>query len=101
MTEVSPRDVADAIGRVDELITREVLRTGASLNEFRRALAMVRTPGTVRPVDVDLPPRMQRLCDLLAVAIMAVPASKSYVAPFGSRVGHYALSARPARALPR
>jgi hypothetical protein len=65
VTEV---DVAAAIGRIDEIIIREIVRTGARRPELRRALALATGPGYL-DADAALPPRMQRLVDLLAVTL--------------------------------
>jgi hypothetical protein len=65
ITEV---DVAATIGRIDEIILREIVRTGASRTELRRALALAKGPGDI-DADAALPPRMQRLVDLLAVTL--------------------------------
>ncbi len=68
MGGVSEADVAAAIGRIDEIIIREVVRTDASRHELRRAVALAK-----QPLGIDagraLPPRMQRLVDLLMVAL--------------------------------
>jgi hypothetical protein len=68
MGGVSEADVAAAIGRIDEIIIREVVRTQASRPELRRALVLAR-----QPLGIDagraLSPRMQRLVDLLMVAL--------------------------------
>ena len=45
MGGVSEADVAAAIGRIDEIIIREIVRTGASRPELRRALALAKGPG--------------------------------------------------------
>ena len=68
MGGVTEVDVAAAIGRIDEIIIREIVRTGASRPEFRRALALAKGPGDIG-ADAALPPRMQRLVDLLAVTL--------------------------------
>jgi hypothetical protein len=68
MGGVTEVDVAAAIGRIDEIIIREIVRTGASRPELRRALALAKGPGDL-DADAALPPRMQRLVDLLAVAL--------------------------------
>lgn len=68
MAGITEADVAAAIGRIDEIIIREVVRTGASRLELRRALAMARGPADVATC-AALPPRMQRLVDLLTVAL--------------------------------
>ena len=68
MGGVTEVDVAAAIGRIDEIIIREIVRTGASRPELRRALALAKGPGDL-DADAALPPRMQRLVDLLAVTL--------------------------------
>lgn len=68
MSGVSEADVAAAIGRIDEIIIREVVRTEASRHELRRALVLVKQPLGVE-AGRELPPRMQRLVDLLMVAL--------------------------------
>lgn len=60
--------VAAVIGRTDELVIREIVRTGASRSELRRALALAKGPDDL--VDpAALPPRMRRLVDLLAITL--------------------------------
>ena len=68
MSGITEVDVAAAIGRIDEIIIREVVRTGASRLELRQALAMARGPADIAAC-AALPPRMQRLVDLLTVAL--------------------------------
>lgn len=68
MGQVTEAEVAAAIGRVDEMILREVVRTQASSGEIRRALELVGTPADLNASET-LPPRMQRLVDLLSVAV--------------------------------
>lgn len=68
MGQVTEAEVAAAIGRIDEIILREVVRTQASTGEIRRALELVGTPADLGATET-LPPRMQRLVDLLAVAV--------------------------------
>ncbi len=68
MGGVTEADVAAAIGRIDEIIMHEVVRTKASRSEIRRALELVATPPDPARPD-PLPPRMQRLVDLLSVAL--------------------------------
>lgn len=68
MAGVSEADVAAAIGRIDEIIIREVVRTEASRHELRRAIALARQPLGIEASQA-LPPRMQRLVDLLTVAL--------------------------------
>lgn len=68
MSGISEADVAAAIGRIDEIIIREVVRTEASRHELRRALVLVRQPPGIA-AGHELSPRMQRLVDLLMVAL--------------------------------
>jgi len=68
MAGVTEVDVAAAIGRIHEIIIREIVRTGASRPELRRALALAKGPGDLE-ADSALPPRMQRLVELLAVTL--------------------------------
>lgn len=68
MTGITETDVAAAIGRIDEIIIREIVRTGASRLELRRALALAKNPADVA-ASFAQPPRMQRLVDLLTVAL--------------------------------
>lgn len=70
MSEISASDVVTAIGRTDELIIRETLRTGATPGELRRALAFAKGPANASPAAYQaLPARMRRLVDLLTVAL--------------------------------
>lgn len=74
MGEISSRDVVAALGPVDELIVREVLRTGATQLEFKRALAFARGPANADPIAYSaLAEMMQRLVDLLTVALEQRP----------------------------
>ncbi len=66
MDAISERDVVAAIGPIDDLLIREVVRTRASLSEFRHALAIVHRGSENDPVQAG---RMQRLIDLLGVAL--------------------------------
>ncbi len=68
MGGVTEADVAAAIGGIDEIIMREVVRTQASPREIRKALELVRTPADLTAAE-GLPPRMRRLVDLLSVAV--------------------------------
>jgi hypothetical protein len=68
MGGVSEADVAAAIGRIDEIIIREVVRTQASRHELRRALVLARQPLGIE-AGRALSPRMRRLVDLLMVAL--------------------------------
>lgn len=70
MSEISAGDVVAAIGRSDELIIQETLRTKATPLELHRALAFAKGPANASPVAYQaLPVRMQRLVDLLTVAL--------------------------------
>lgn len=68
MGGITEADVAAAIGRIDEIIIREVVRTQASRLELRRAIALAKGPADIAASSA-LPPRMQRLVDLMAVAL--------------------------------
>lgn len=68
MTGITEADVAAVIGRIDEIIMREVVRTGASRPELRRAFALAKGPADFS-AHTALPARMRRLVDLLAVAL--------------------------------
>ena len=68
MGGVTEADIAAAIGGIDEIIMREVVRTQASPREIRKALELVRTPADLTAAEA-LPPRMRRLVDLLSVAV--------------------------------
>ncbi|WP_156410591.1 hypothetical protein [Bosea sp. Root381] len=85
MAGVSEADVAAAIGRIDEIIIREVVRTEASRLELRRAVALARQPLGIEASQA-LPPRMQRLVDLLTVALPEAELSRRAV----GRVRHAA-----------
>jgi hypothetical protein len=71
---ISAKDVEAVLGRVDDLLLGEVIRTGATAWELRRAVRMVRSraPDSLAVSDA-LPARMQRLVDLCAVAAGAGP----------------------------
>jgi hypothetical protein len=86
MGGVSEADVAAAIGRIDEIIIREVVRTEASRYELRRALQLARQPLGIEASQA-LPPRMQRLVDLL---IVALPEPEGPPARIGGRARHAA-----------
>lgn len=68
MDGVTEADVAAVIGRIDEIIVHEVVRTGASRPELRRAFALAKGPADFS-AHTALPPRMRRLVELLAVAL--------------------------------
>lgn len=68
MGGVTEADVAAVIGRIDEIIIQEVVRTQASRAELRRAVQLARKPVAIAVSDA-LSPRMQRLVDLVAVAL--------------------------------
>ena len=68
MGGVTEVDVAAAIGRIDEIIIREIVRTGGPRPERGGARGLATGRGYV-DADAALPPRMQRLVDLLAVAL--------------------------------
>ncbi|MGU3494896.1 hypothetical protein ACLBXM_12700 [Xanthobacteraceae bacterium A53D] len=71
MPGISKGDVIAAIGPANELLIREMLRTQASLGEFRHALAFVSGPGNAKASAYGaLSDRVQRLVDLLDVAPM-------------------------------
>lgn len=75
MREISAPDVVAAIGRDDELIIRETLRTKATPLELRQALAFAKGPANASPAAYQaLPARMQRLVDLLTVALESAAA---------------------------
>lgn len=74
MSEISDRDVAAALGPIDELIVQEVLRTGATQLAFKRALAFAKGPANADPAAyAALGETMQRLVDLLTVALEQRP----------------------------
>lgn len=74
MGAISERDVTAALGTVDALIIREVLRTGATQLMFKRALAFARGPANASPTAYRaLDETMQRLVDLLTVALEQRP----------------------------
>lgn len=74
MNAISERDVTGALGPVDALIVREVLRTGATQLMLKRALAFARGPGNASPAAYRaLSETMQRLVDLLTVALEQRP----------------------------
>lgn len=74
MGGISNHDVVAALGPVDELILREVLKTGATQLEFKRALAFAKGPANANTVAYSaLTETMQRLVDLLTVALEQRP----------------------------
>lgn len=74
MGEISGRDVIAALGPVDEIILREVLRTRATQLELKRALIFAKGPGNADPIAYGaLAETMQRLVDLLTVALEQRP----------------------------
>lgn len=80
MGNITEADVVAAVGSVDEFIVREALRTNVSVFELDRAIAFANGPANA---DADtycaLPDRMQRLGDLLCVALdCRLPASFYY-----------------------
>ena len=68
MGEITKADVDAIVGPIDQIIMEEIVRTGASRLELRRALAMARGRADLETASA-LPPRMQRLVDLLAVTL--------------------------------
>jgi hypothetical protein len=68
MGGITEADVAAAIGPTDRIVMQEIVRTGASAMELRRALSMARGRADLA-ADAALPPHMQRLVDLLAVTL--------------------------------
>lgn len=68
MGGVTEADVAAVIGRIDEIIIQEVVRTQASPAELRQAVQLARDSVDIAASDA-LSPRMQRLVDLVAVAL--------------------------------
>jgi hypothetical protein len=75
MREISAPDVVAAIGQGDELIIRETLRTRATPRELRQALAFAKGPANASPAAYQaLPARMQRLVDLITVALESAAA---------------------------
>lgn len=89
MSGVSEADVAAAIGRIDEIIIREVVRTQASRHELRRALVLAKQPLAV-DAGQGLPPRMQRLVDLLMVALPEPERRASAISRHSGRARHAA-----------
>jgi len=68
MERISEGDVVAAVGPVDELIMREALKTGASVDDLRRAVALARGPLRVNEtVYGALPDDLKRLVDLVSV----------------------------------
>lgn len=73
MTGIQESDVVAVIGAADELIIREVLKTGATTLELHCAAALSRDASeTGRGLD-GLTPRMRRLVDLVGVALESAP----------------------------
>ena len=68
MGGITEADVAAATGPIDQIVMKEIVRTGASPLELRRALSMARGRADLT-ADAALPPHMQRLVDLLAVTL--------------------------------
>jgi len=68
MVGITEADVDATIGPIDRIIMDEIVRTGASRLELRRALAMARGRTDIEAASA-LPARMQRLVDLLAVTL--------------------------------
>jgi hypothetical protein len=74
MDGMSNHDVVAALGPVDELIVREVLKTGATQLEFKRVLAFAKGPANANPAAYSaLTETMQRLVDLLTVVLEQRP----------------------------
>lgn len=70
MGEICEREVAAAMGPMDDLIVREALRTGAGQVELRDALTFAQGPLNADAAAYRaLSGRMQRLVDLLSVAM--------------------------------
>lgn len=90
MDAISERDVTAALGPVDALIIREVLRTGATQLMFKRALTFARGPANACPTAYRaLNETMQRLVDLLAVALEQRP-ERPHGSGSGAEAGHRA-----------
>lgn len=90
MGELSERDVVAAVGPVDRLIVQEILRTEASLLEYKRAFAFAKGPGNANAGAYEaLDARMQRLVDLLTVALEQRPERPFGAAP-RAEAGHRA-----------
>jgi hypothetical protein len=80
MGGVTEADVAAVIGRIDEIIIHEVVRTGASRPELRQAFALAKGPADFS-AHTALPPRMRRLVDLLAVALPQQGPPQGHLSP--------------------
>ncbi len=90
MGELSERDVVSAVGPVDRLIVQEILRTEASLLEYKRAFAFAKGPGNASAGAYEaLDGRMRRLVDLLTVALEQRPERPSSL-PHKSQTKHRA-----------
>lgn len=76
MTGIQESDVVAVIGAADELIIREVLKTGASRLELHRAAALSRGVADTGAEPDGLTPRMRRLVDLVGVALETAPQSR-------------------------
>ncbi|MCU4181597.1 hypothetical protein [Bosea sp. BH3] len=68
MVGITEAEVDATIGPIDRIVMDEIVRTGASRLELRRALAMARGRADLEAASA-LPARMQRLVDLLAVTL--------------------------------
>ncbi|GGF55702.1 hypothetical protein GCM10007301_14190 [Azorhizobium oxalatiphilum] len=69
MPGISESDVITAVGPASQLIIREILRTKASLREFRHALAFIAGSSNAEASAYGaLSDRVQRLVDLLEAA---------------------------------
>ncbi|MGX5734838.1 hypothetical protein [Bosea thiooxidans] len=68
MGGITEAEVAAATGPIDQIVMHEIVRTGASPLELRRALSLARGRADLA-ADSALPPHMQRLVDLLAVTL--------------------------------
>ena len=62
---VTEAEVVRLVGAVSPLLMHEFLRTGASVGELRRAVAIATSS---RVVGARLSPRLRRLVDLLSAA---------------------------------
>jgi hypothetical protein len=68
MACISEGDVVAAVGPVDELIMREALKTGASVDDLRRAVALARGPSRADETAYGaLRDELKRLVDLVSV----------------------------------
>ncbi|MBS7700956.1 MULTISPECIES: hypothetical protein [unclassified Chelatococcus] len=91
MSVIRERDVAAVVGRVDRLVVEELLRTGATRLELKCAYAFVKGPAnaSARAYDV-LSRRMQRLVDLLTVALVDAADAPVSAASCEERIGYRA-----------